>query len=106
MPKIRDWQLNDPIYSTTEYISSWENLSSSKYYTVTVFCDVNCDVVIEYSFDDDLQIVRTDTTALVGGSIYELSSSPLVTNFVRVSIINIASNPADLKFQGFFYTDR
>lgn len=105
MPKIRDWQVNETAYATSSYISSWENLSSSKYYTITIFCDVNCDVVIEYAFDDDLQIVRTDTTALVGGSTFELTS-PLVTNFVRVSTINIASNPCDLKFQGFFYTDR
>lgn len=102
MPRIKDIFLNDPVYPNSSYIGSWENLSSSKYYTISAFCSSDCEVKIDNSFDS-VQIVKTTTTPLVGGNLIEITS-PISTSFIRVSIINIIP-PSDLKIEAFFFTD-
>lgn len=104
MPKIRDWQLDENSYPLSSYISSWENLSSIKKYSITVYSSENCNIVINYAFDDQLQVVKSDTSVLSGGETFEIFS-PLITSYVQVAILDIDSNPCDLKFQAFFYTD-
>lgn len=102
MPRIKDIFINDSAFASSSYTGSWENISSSKYYTISVYCSVNCSIIIENSFDS-VQVVKTSTTPLIGGSLIEITS-PILTSFIKISV-NVLSNPCDLKIEGFFFTD-
>jgi hypothetical protein len=89
MPEIKDIFLNDLNYGLNTYINEWINISIAKSLTYSVYCSENCDVVIEYAFDNQYQITETITKNLVGGSNVSIPVN-VEKRFARLSVLNIA----------------
>jgi len=93
--------LNNQAYAQTSRQSEWINVSIASNLSYIVYCSENCQCVIEWSVDDDFQIVRTDTFNLVGGSTLNIHI-PVKFRYARFNVNNILSVPCDLKCQLFF----
>ena len=103
MPLVKEVNFNDPTFPNPTFISEWINLEASSYTVYTVFCSENCDLVINWAVDDGFQIIDSTTVSLTGGTTEEIIPISKAL-FAQYTVINIASNPANLKVQLFFYS--
>jgi hypothetical protein len=101
MPEIKDVYFNDPNYNNISYVSEWINVSNAKSLSCSVFCSQNCDIVIDYAFDGDYEIVHSLNNSLLSGNDITINVN-VSYRYFRLSVLNIASNPCDLKCQAFF----
>ncbi|MHA2039582.1 MAG: hypothetical protein ACW98X_24440 [Promethearchaeota archaeon] len=102
MPELTEAFINLTDYPDPTYVTEWFNVSSSQNIVFTAFSDQNFDMVVEWSVDNQHQIIDTDVKNIVGGSTGEFFL-PIKSRFARLSVINIASNPAVLRVQAFFF---
>jgi hypothetical protein len=101
MPEIKDVYFNDPNYNDISYVSEWINVSNAKSLSCSVFCSQNCDIVIDYAFDFDYEIVHSLNNSLLAGDDITINVN-VSYRYFRLSVLNIASTPCDLKCQAFF----
>lgn len=102
MPEVYDVFFNDLAYGSNSRISQWVNVSFAESLIYSVHCSQNCDLVIEWSADDNpYQIIQTETYPLVANIDKKVLLS-IKWKFARFSVQNIAIVPCDLKCQLFF----
>jgi hypothetical protein len=102
MPEIAEVFFNDVNYGLTSKVSPWINVSIANSLIYSVHCNQNCDVVVEWSSDDNpIQIIHTETFPLIANTDVKLH---LFTKWrhARFSVLNIASTPCNLKCQLMF----
>jgi hypothetical protein len=96
-----DFTLNDHNFNQTSYVSQWFDISGFIDFSFIVFCSSNCDQVVEYSFDKNYEIVRTDLYNLIANTTNEIKGL-VRTRYIRFSIKNINVNPCILSTQSFY----
>jgi hypothetical protein len=103
MPEVKEAYFNSTNYNLSSRNSPWINVSVSESLIYTVHCDQNCDLVIEWSADDNpIQVIETETYPLIANIDKTVTIDLIKWRYIRFSVANIASTPCDLKCQVFF----
>ena len=98
MADLKDAYLNDNNYNSPTYTTEWYNISSYQNITYTVFCSQNCNILIEYSTDNNFSVILTETGSVVANTSTTLYSQ-VKARYIRFKVSAIASNPAHLIVQ-------
>jgi hypothetical protein len=102
MPELSEGFINDDAYSSTSFTTEWINCSSANNLTFTSYCSEAYDVGVRWAVDSNFFVISETTVNKLAGENHDLFV-PVITRFVQFFVSNIASTPAELRCQGFFY---
>jgi hypothetical protein len=101
MPELTDIYNSQVGWNTPTWTSEWINISSSQTIVFSAFSTVDYDMIVNWSMDDNHDIVDTDTKSVLANQADELFL-PVKTRFIQCSL-TFVSNPVDFKTQFFFF---
>lgn len=100
--EIQRIYINDSNYANPTYEPSPIFAATASIISFTVKCSVNCDFQIDYSTDENYTSIKTFTYSILANTTYN-KDIIIETRYIKLSILNIASNPCSLIVQSFFF---
>jgi hypothetical protein len=102
MPELIEVFNNEDAYTSTSWVSEWIDVASTNNLVFTTYCDQNYEVGVRWAVDNNYFVINEKIISVLANESYELFE-PVTARFVQFFIQNIASTPAELRSQGFFY---
>jgi hypothetical protein len=102
MPEADELFNNNPAYNSPTFVSEWLNISSSNSLYIIVFSSSAYTCTIDYTIDDQYQIISTESTFSEANTSKEFVLYAK-TRFLRLTVSGL-TNPCILRTQGWFHT--
>ena len=103
MPQINSATYNNSNYESSSWLSDVIHLSLASSFNFSVYCDKNCDMVIQYIADLETLDVLYEKIQSISGNAFGFMTSQVKTAYVRFQVKNIVFNPYDLFTSAFYF---